>query len=90
MMQNRKPVKELPSCYGDPAVDSNWIEFIPPPRRVKEMIRNDYITALCDLVERMNAPNPENPAGLSDLAYSRVMTGLHDDTWVRDFVPGVA
>ena len=51
------------------------------------MIRNDYITALCDLVERMNAPNPENPAGLSDLAYSRVMTGLHDDTWVRSFVP---
>ena len=54
------------------------------------MTRNEYITALCDLVERMNAPNPENPSGLSDLAYSRVMTGLHDDTWVRDFVPGVA
>ena len=54
------------------------------------MTRNEYITALCDLVERMNAPNPENPAGLSDLAYSRVMTGLHDDTWVRDFVPVVA
>jgi hypothetical protein len=44
--------------------------------------------AACDLVERMNAPNPMNPAGLSDLAYSRVMTGLHDDTWVRSFVPG--
>ena len=43
--------------------------------------------AACDLVERMNAPNPLNPAGLSDLAYSRVMTGLHDDTWVRSFVP---
>ena len=54
------------------------------------MTRNEYITALCDLVERMNAPNPENPGGLSDLAYSRVMTGLHDDTWVRDFVPEVA
>ena len=49
--------------------------------------RNEYITALCDLVERMNAPNPLNPACLSDLAYSQVMTGLHDDTWVRDFVP---
>ena len=41
-------------------------------------------------IEAMNAPNPENPAGLSDLAYSRVMTGLHDDTWIRDFVPGAA
>jgi hypothetical protein len=51
------------------------------------MTRNEYITALCDLVERMNAPNPLNPACLSDLAYSRVMTGLHDDTWVRSFVP---
>ena len=27
--------------------------------------------AACDLVERTNAPNPMNPAGLSDLAYSR-------------------
>ena len=54
------------------------------------MARNEYITALCDLVEHMNAPNPENPACLSDLEYSQVMTGLHDDTWVRDFVPGAA
>ena len=38
-------------------------------------------------IEAMNAPNPENPAGLSDLAYSRVMTGLYDATWVRSFVP---
>jgi hypothetical protein len=45
------------------------------------------MSAACDLVERMDAPNPMNPAGLSDLAYSRVMTGLHDDTWVRSFVP---
>ena len=44
---------------------------------------------LMSAIEAMNAPNPENPAGLSDLAYSRVMTGLHDDTWVRDFVPGM-
>ena len=41
-------------------------------------------------IEAMKAPNPENPAGLSDLAYSQVMTGLHDDTWIRDFVPEVA
>lgn len=54
------------------------------------MTRNEDITALCDLVERMNAPNPLNPACLSDLAYSRVMAGIHDDTWVRDFVPVVA
>ena len=53
------------------------------------MTQDEYITALCDLVERMNAPNPLNPACLSDLAYSQVMTGLHDDTWVRDFVPVV-
>ena len=45
---------------------------------------------LMSAIEAMNAPNPENPAGLSDLAYSRVMTGLHDDTWIRDFVPGAA
>ena len=42
---------------------------------------------LMSAIEAMNAPNPLNPACLSDLAYSRVMTGLHDDTWVRDFVP---
>ncbi len=42
---------------------------------------------LMSAIEAMNAPNPENPAGLSDLAYFWVMTGLHDDTWVRDFVP---
>ena len=45
---------------------------------------------LMSAIEAMEAPNPENPAGLSDLAYSRVMTGLHDDTWIRDFVPGAA
>ena len=45
---------------------------------------------LMSAIEAMNAPNPLNPACLSDLAYSRVMTGLHDDTWVRDFVPVVA
>ncbi len=45
---------------------------------------------LMSAIEAMNAPNPENPACLSDLAYWQVMTGLHDDTWVRDFVPGVA
>ena len=42
---------------------------------------------LMSAIEAMEAPNPENPAGLSDLAYSQVMTGLYDDTWVRSFVP---
>ena len=45
---------------------------------------------LMSAIEAMEAPNPRNPACLSDLAYSQVMTGLHDDTWVRDFVPEVA
>jgi hypothetical protein len=52
-----------------------------------EKAEQDMIAA-CDLVERMDAPNPMNPCGLSDLVYSQVMTGLHDDTWVRSFVPG--
>ena len=45
---------------------------------------------LMSAIEAMEAPNPRNPACLSDLAYSRVMTGLHDDTWIRDFVPRAA
>ena len=45
---------------------------------------------LMSAIEAMEAPNPRNPACLSDLAYSQVMTGLHDDTWIRDFVPGAA
>jgi hypothetical protein len=56
--------------------------------RGETMTRNEHITALCDLIERMNTPNPLNPAGLSDLEYSQVMTGQHDDTWVRSYVPG--
>lgn len=58
------------------------------PQGARSMIRNDNITALCDALDRINRSNPMNPAGLSDLAYPRVMTGLHDDTWVRSFVPG--
>jgi hypothetical protein len=47
---------------------------------------DEYIAALCDLIEALNAPNPANPGGISDLAFHRVQDGLHDETWVRDFV----
>ena len=39
------------------------------------MTRSGYITALCDALDRINRPNPLNPAGISDLAYSRAITG---------------
>ena len=49
---------------------------------------DEYISDLCDALDRLNAPNPLNPAGISDLVYSRIMTGLHDETWTRDFIFG--
>ena len=58
------------------------------PRDLERYNRN--WDRLMSAIEAMEAPNPRNPACLSDLAYSQVMTGLHDDTWVRDFVPVVA
>ena len=58
------------------------------PRDLERYNRN--WDRLMSAIEAMEAPNPRNPACLSDLAYSQVMTGLHDDTWVRDFVPEVA
>ena len=45
---------------------------------------NESIDNICDWIERINAPNPRNPAGLSDLAYDLVMTGLHDDSWLKE------
>ncbi len=47
---------------------------------------NSSISTLCTVIERINTPNPENPGNLSNLAYERVMLGLHDETWVGDFV----
>jgi hypothetical protein len=55
---------------------------------------NNNISQLCDYIDRMNALNPENPGGISDLAYHTVMTSLHEneayeflhncDIWVRN------
>jgi len=53
------------------------------------MTPNENISELCAIIERLNTPNPANPAEISDASYGRVMAGLHDDTWVRSFVPGV-
>ena len=39
-------------------------------------------------LEQYAAPEPLNPCGISNESYDRAMIGLHDDTWVRDFVPG--
>ena len=39
-------------------------------------------------LEQYVAPEPLNPCGISNESYDRAMIGLHDDTWVRDFVPG--
>jgi hypothetical protein len=38
-------------------------------------------------LEQYAAPEPLNPCGISNESYDRLMIGLHDDTWVRDFVP---
>jgi len=48
---------------------------------------NSSISTLCTAIEHLNTPNTENPCNLSNLAYERVMLGLHDETWARDFVP---
>lgn len=45
---------------------------------------NENVGSICDLIEQMNAPNPLNPAGISDLAYHGVMTGLHDESWLKE------
>jgi hypothetical protein len=42
----------------------------------------------CDFIERMNTPNPLNPLGMSEIEYTWAINSLHDDTWVRTFVPG--
>jgi hypothetical protein len=47
----------------------------------------ENIERVWDLIEQWNAPNPLNPAGISDLSYLNVMEGLHDQTWFP-FVPG--
>ena len=45
---------------------------------------NENIDRICDMVERINAPNPLNPCGISDLAYDLVMSGLHDESWLKE------
>jgi hypothetical protein len=45
---------------------------------------NTNITNLCDYIDRMNALNPENPGGISDMAYHNVMTNLHNFEWMWD------
>jgi hypothetical protein len=42
------------------------------------------ISNLCKYIEQINAPNPENPGGISDLDYHTVMTNLHDLSWMWD------
>jgi hypothetical protein len=41
---------------------------------------NENIDRICDLVERINAPNPLNPCGISDNTYDLVMTNLHNES----------
>ena len=50
-----------------------------PTEKFNLTIANENIDALCDYIDRVNKPNPLNPAGLSDLAYHGIMAGLHDD-----------
>ncbi len=45
----------------------------------------ENIDRICDWIERVNAPNPLNPVGMSDLSYYRAMDGLHDETWITEF-----